>query len=86
MVTIQTVLTVAGSFISILLVVIAYFLKRLLVKFDQMNLTLSDVVTKLAVQGTSCRLTHEAVNERLKIHSDNIKEINNILKKMNHEN
>lgn len=72
--------SVAGAVISLLLLVISVFLKRLLMKFDEMNTILGDVVTKSAIQTTSCKFTHVGIDARLNSHSSEIKEIKEQLK------
>lgn len=52
------------SLISVLLLIIAYFLRNLLIKFDAMNTTIQDLVIKTSVQSSSCTLTHKNINER----------------------
>ena len=65
----------AGVVIMLLLSLIAYFLKRLLTKFDNMNVILEGVVKDAAVQNTSCRLIHEGVTARLNAHSKEIEQL-----------
>ena len=79
MITQTFILGIAWGVISLLLGIIAVFLKRLLVKFDKMNETLQDVVLKNALQGTTCTLNHKGVDARLNAHSEKIKEIENKL-------
>lgn len=52
------------SLISVLLLIIAYFLRNLLIKFDAMNSTIQDLVIKTSVQSSSCTLIHKNNNER----------------------
>lgn len=79
MITQTFIFGIAGSVISLLLLIIAYFLNRLLVKFDNMNMILEDVVLKTAIQNTTCVMSHKGVDARLNAHSEKIKEIENKL-------
>ena len=85
MITEGFLLTAAWVIITLLLGVIAVFLKRLLIRFDIMNETLQDVVLKNALQGTTCILNHKGVDARLNAHSEKIKEIENRLNNRKNE-
>lgn len=86
MITANMILAGAWVVISMLLGVIAYFLKSLLTKFDLMNETLQDVVLKAAVQSTACKLTHDGVTARLNAHAKEISEIKTDIKILKNEN
>ena len=65
----EIAIKIAGAFISILLLIISFFLKRLLIKLDNMNDTMSGIVRTTAVQGGECRLIHLNIDKTLDEHN-----------------
>lgn len=62
-----------------LLTIISIYLKSLVKKLENLNDTVSEVVTTNKVQGATCELKHSGVNARLDSHSDKIKELEKVV-------
>jgi hypothetical protein len=76
------ILGIAGATIALLLSIIAVFLNRLLLKFDNMTDAFEGIVLQASLQENTCKFKHQAVDARLNAHSKSIESINEKIKKI----
>lgn len=77
MITINMILTLLGSIITILLGIIAFFFKKLLLSFDEMKSKLEIMMVEAKVQNTSCKFIHSGIEARLNAHKRSIEKLEN---------
>jgi hypothetical protein len=78
-ITLSIIISCAGTILIIMLGIIGVFLKRLLLKFDEMANTIENILNRLAASSSNfrnltdnCKDKHEIINTRLNEHSKRI--------------
>ncbi len=78
-ITLSIIVSSAGAILILMLGIIGVFLKRLLIKFDEMANTIESILNRLAASSSNfrnltdnCKDKHELINTRLNEHSKRI--------------
>lgn len=70
-------ISISGAVIALLLIIIGFFLRRLILTIDRLEATVSKLVSDNHIQEKVCSMTHEAVDLKIKNLENEIKSIKN---------
>lgn len=70
-----TVLTITSSVTTILLGIIAFWLKRFVNQVDSLTASIQTLQVTTASKDAACAVKHEAINSRLRNHDGDIRDL-----------